>query len=795
MIENNFLSLIIFAPLLGAIINWLFGKKMNSEAFSGTIACAAVGVSCVVAFMAAFGVGTPHQGALFSTTPVFDQIWTWIEVGRFRADFGLAMDRLSAIYACFITFVALLIHVFATGYMHGDKGFYRFFAYLNLFMFAMLTLVLGDNFLLMFVGWEGVGLCSYLLIGYYLKRDEARRAAKKAFVANRIGDWGVLMGVLLVFFMTGSISFFDKPAELYGGQAGLIDAPPAVVSALGQIAAMSADPFTWSAIFAGGVTSIAVLLFIGATGKSAQIPLFTWLPDAMAGPTPVSALIHAATMVTAGVYMVVRCNAIYQNAPTAMFIVAIIGAATAIFAATIGLAQNDIKKVLAYSTVSQLGYMFLACGTGAFIAAIFHVMTHAFFKALLFLGSGSVIHGMHHEQDMRRMGNLKKYMPITHVTMLLGWLAICGIAPWAGFFSKDEILYKTFSAHGLPASWNYVLWIVGLFTAVLTAVYMTRLMAMTFWSGERFNEPIAHSLPVAENPKEASRAEENAFAAHDAHDAVEPHGDAHAHAHDDDEDEEHHHGEIHPHESPAVMWVPLAVLAVLSTVGGLVGIPYAISSMVGAGDINVFEKTLEPVIAKVGVPHQATTHGEHSAVANTGGHGETKNASHPAEEHGNAPISTTEPKADSHGATNAAADHSTGGHAAHSPEEIRTERLLAGLSLLLAAAGIGIGVAVFRKNPLLKMPSILENKWYVDEVYNRGIVDPITSASRNGLWKVFDVGIIDGIVNGLGSFTSEFGDAVRRVQVGFVRSYAAFILLGGLVVIGYFVYYGFRLLS
>ncbi|HSU25132.1 MAG TPA: NADH-quinone oxidoreductase subunit L, partial [Pyrinomonadaceae bacterium] len=484
MTENNLLSLIIFAPLVGAVINWIVGGKLRNEAFSGLVACGSIAVSTIVAFMIAFGIGTPHAGALFANGPVLDQIWTWIDVGGFRADFGLGMDRLSGIYACFITFVGLLIHIFATGYMHGDKGFYRFFAYLNLFMFSMLTLVLADNFLLMFVGWEGVGLCSYLLIGYYIQRDEARKAAKKAFVMNRIGDWGVLMAMFLIFTLTGSISFYDKVVD--GNQ---------VASALNIFAQMAQEPFAWGAIFAGGITSVAVLLFIGATGKSAQIPLFTWLPDAMAGPTPVSALIHAATMVTAGVYMVVRCNAIFQNAPTAMFIVAIIGCATAIFAATIGLAQNDIKKVLAYSTVSQLGYMFLACGVGAFIAAIFHVMTHAFFKALLFLGSGSVIHGMHHEQDMRRMGNLKKYMPVTFITMLMGWLAICGIPIWAGFFSKDEILYKTFAAPNLPANWNYVLWIVGLVTAVLTAVYMTRMMVMTFWGQERFHE----ALPDADH--------------------------------------------------------------------------------------------------------------------------------------------------------------------------------------------------------------------------------------------------------------------------------------------------------
>src|SRR4051812_32103048 len=480
MIENNRLSIIIFAPLAGAVINWLVGRKLKNEMFSGLVACSTIAISTIVAFIIAFGIGTPNPGALFAPEgkPILDHLWTWIQVGNFRADFGLGMDRLSGIYACFVTFVGLLIHIFATGYMHGDKGFYRFFAYMNLFMFSMLTLILADNFLLMFVGWEGVGLCSYLLIGYYIQLDEARRAAKKAFVMNRIGDWGVLIGVFLIFTLTGSISFYDKAID--GVQ---------VQSVFTWIAqhVTSADPFAASTIFAGGLTSVAVLLFIGATGKSAQIPLFTWLPDAMAGPTPVSALIHAATMVTAGVYMVVRCNSIFQNAPTAMFIVALIGCGTAIFAATIGLAQNDIKKVLAYSTVSQLGYMFLACGVGAFVAAIFHVMTHAFFKALLFLGSGSVIHGMHHEQDMRRMGGLRKYMPITFATMMAGWLAISGIPIFAGFFSKDEILWKTWSTELFPGAGKF-LWAVGAVTALLTAVYMTRLMVMTFWGEGRFGE-------------------------------------------------------------------------------------------------------------------------------------------------------------------------------------------------------------------------------------------------------------------------------------------------------------------
>src|SRR5215510_9575692 len=445
MVEHNLLSLIIFAPLAGAIINWLVGRRLRHERFIAIVACGSVAISTITAFVLAFRT----DGALRSTQPIMDHLWTWIQVGSFRADFGLAMDRLSGIYVLFVTFVGLLIHIFATGYMHGDSGYYRFFAYLNLFMFAMLTLVLADNFLLMFVGWEGVGLCSYLLIGYYIDKEEAAPAAKKAFIANRVGDWGFVLGILLLFWLTSkagapSISFFDK--------AGL-------ASALATISNMPVDGFTWHAIFAGGVTSIAVLLFIGATGKSAQIPLFVWLPDAMAGPTPVSALIHAATMVTAGVYMIVRCNAIFSHAPTAMFIVAGIGAVTALFAATIGLGQNDIKKVLAYSTISQLGYMFLACGLGAYVAAIFHVITHAFFKALLFLGSGSVINGVHHEQDMRRLGGLRKYMPITFATMLAGWLAICGIPVFAGFFSKDEILWRTWSADGV-GPYNKLLWAV-----------------------------------------------------------------------------------------------------------------------------------------------------------------------------------------------------------------------------------------------------------------------------------------------------------------------------------------------
>src|SRR5437868_27214 len=600
------LRYIIFAPLAGAGLNWLVGRWLlkrdrTNEALIGGIACAAVGVATVFAFIAAFkSGGALHIGEANNNAPVLDHLWTWIQVGRFRADFGLGMDRLSGIYACFVTFVGFLIHVFASGYMHVDPGFYRFVAYLNLFMFMMLTLVLADNLLLMFVGWEGVGLCSYLLIGYYIDRKEAGDAAKKAFVANRVGDWGVVLGIMLVFALTGSVSFFDKTAAVTGNTA--------VASALGVIAKMPLDPFTWHALIAGGVTSTALLLFIGATGKSAQIPLYVWLPDAMAGPTPVSALIHAATMVTAGVYMVVRCSAIYSHAPTVMFIIAIIGAATAIFAATIGIAQNDIKKVLAYSTISQLGYMFLACGVGAFVAAIFHVMTHAFFKALLFLGSGSVIHGTHHEQDMRRMGGLKKYMPITFATMLAGWLAICGVPIFAGFFSKDEILWKTWSTQTAgTAGIGKFLWAVGAFTALLTAVYMTRLMVMTFWGGERFreshaggeaDEAHAQAYEKGEAPHDARLASTGDRPHHEPGEGVGGHGhDAAAGAYalgDEEEEEAHHHGPVEPRESPWVMTVPLVVLAFLSVIGGWVGIPYALS---GGAIPNYFERTLEPVVA------------------------------------------------------------------------------------------------------------------------------------------------------------------------------------------------------
>jgi NADH-quinone oxidoreductase subunit L len=707
--ENNLLSLIIFAPLAGAAINWFVGRRVRDERFVGVVACGAVAISTLVAFYLAF----KPDGALHSEAPLLDHIWTWLQVGTFHADFALAMDRLSGTYALFVTFVGLLIHVFAVGYMHGEQGFYRFFAFLNLFMFAMLTLVLADNFVLMFVGWEGVGLCSYLLIGYYFDRKEAGDAAKKAFITNRIGDWGFVLGIMLTFFVTGSVSFFANPA------AGEV-----THTALSFFQTRPVEPFTAGAIIAGGATSIAVLLFIGAAGKSAQIPLYVWLPDAMAGPTPVSALIHAATMVTAGVYMIVRCSEIFVHAPTAMFIVAVIGAATALFAATIGLAQNDIKKVLAYSTISQLGYMFLACGVGAFIAAIFHVITHAFFKALLFLGSGSVIHGMHHEQDMRRMGGLRKYMPITFATMAIGWLAISGVPIFAGFFSKDEILWRTWSApaFGLPSTtFSKLLWAIGAITAFLTAVYMTRMMVMTFWGQERFRDAQAHKQ---QEPDE-------------------------------------HHGPVEPHESPWLMTVPLIVLAVLSTVGGFIGVPYALSSAFTNRNINVLEHTLEPVVATVPPGIHAA---EPTSLPGEGAHAPE-----------NAPAPVPEPVAHE-----------------HSSEEVTAERMLAGVSVLIGLLGIGVGWYLFKNRPLLQMPRLLENKYYVDEIYDAALIRPIESGSREGLWKIFDVGVIDGLLHSIGEAVTEAGRLARYLQAGFVRGYAAIILLGALILIGLFAYLGFQ---
>jgi NADH-quinone oxidoreductase subunit L len=701
------LAIIILAPLAGAAILGLFGKRMG-ERLIGYIACSTVLVSAVFSFIAFF----QNLHALESGQRITQYLFTWINVGNFRADFALLLDPLSAIYILFITFVAFWIHVFATGYMKGEDGYWRFFAYLNLFMFSMLTLILGNNFLLMFVGWEGVGLCSYLLIGFYFKKGFASDAAKKAFIFNRVGDFGFALGVMLLFLKSGSIFYFSDSAR---GIRGAFD----------WAMTQATEPFSASMIFAGGLTTIGVLLFVGATGKSAQIPLFVWLPDAMAGPTPVSALIHAATMVTAGVYMIARASSIYVHAPTALAIVAIIGAATAIFAATIGIAQSDIKKVLAYSTVSQLGYMFLACGVGAFTGGIFHVFTHAFFKALLFLGSGSVIIGMHHEQDMRKMGGLKKYMPITFWTMFAGYLAIAGIPPLSGFFSKDEILYRTFTTDAFGASFlPKLLWVVGALTALLTAVYMTRMMVMTFGGKERFNDK-AHPAD-----------------AHDDH-----HSD-----HDNHDSHDGHHGGT-PHETPKVMTTPLIVLAICATLVGFLGMPAAF------GVKNYFEHFLEPSIAHV-TAHAGTS--EHQPVISAeGSHGET------------APPARTETTAPS---------SSPGAGESHS-----TEWILMIVSVVIAIAGILIGKSWFSKTPLWQPPQLLEDKYKVDEAYDAVIIQPIKKGSASILWKIIDVKIIDGLVNAAGAMAKELGSVMRYLQSGLARSYVAFVVFGALLIIGYFI--------
>ena len=499
------LWLIPVLPLAGAAINGFLGKKASRQAVTA-VALLFSGA----AFAMALWVASQFSSL---TLPYHEFFAHWIRITGFSADFAFYLDQLSLVMLLVVTGVGFLIHIYSVGYMWDDPGYYRFFSYLNLFMFFMLTLVLADNYLLMFIGWEGVGLASYLLIGFWFTKDSAASAGKKAFIVNRIGDFGFMIALFLLIKHFGSLNFervFQSVAPMSPETAG-----------------------------AGLLTAIGILLMVGACGKSAQIPLYVWLPDAMEGPTPVSALIHAATMVTAGVYMVARSHVIFERAPTALMVVAIIGTLTAFFAATIGIAQTDIKKVLAYSTISQLGYMFMACGAGAFSAGIFHLMTHAFFKGLLFLGAGSVIHAVAGEQDMRKMGGLKSYIPWTFLTMGIATLAIAGIPPLAGFWSKDEILWKAYQA-------SPVYWAIGVVTAFITSFYMFRLLYMTFFGDYRGAE-----------------------------------AEADAHGHSADAHDAHGHGV--PHESPMVMLVPLMILALLSLVGGLVGIG------------NRFENFLTPV--------------------------------------------------------------------------------------------------------------------------------------------------------------------------------------------------------
>ncbi len=501
----NYIAAIPLLPAIGALINGIFGTRLP-KSLVHIIALTAVGSSFALSLKAFFQLlSVPPDQRIVEVT-----IYQWLASGDFSIDVAFLLDPLSAVMLLVVTGVGFLIHIYSTGYMHHDPSYSRFFTYLNLFVFAMLLLVMGNNFLMMFVGWEGVGLCSYLLIGFWFDDHANASAGKKAFVVNRVGDFGFILGILLIFIHFGSLKYsdvFSKAESIlpYGGMMA---------------------------------TAITLLLFVGATGKSAQIPLYVWLPDAMAGPTPVSALIHAATMVTAGVYMIARCNVLYSLAPFSLGVVATIGALTAIFAASMGLVQRDIKRVLAYSTISQLGYMFLGVGVAAYSAGIFHLMTHAFFKALLFLGAGSVIHAMGGEQDIMNMGGLRKHIPKTFATFFIGTLAIAGTPGLSGFFSKDEILWYAFSSpHGHP-----LLWAVAAVAAGMTSFYMFRLTFLTFFGTERMDEHTKH----------------------------------------------------HIHESPNSMVIPLMILAVLSVFGGYVGVPEAL------GGSNHFHHFLEPIIIKVG---------------------------------------------------------------------------------------------------------------------------------------------------------------------------------------------------
>ncbi len=659
------IALIPLFPLVGFLINGVWyaaaqapeGRKAAGSTAPGVIASIAIFSSFVVSLLLFIQLqGLPEEARFIE-----QNLFSWMKVGDLSVDMSLRVDVLSTLFTLVITGVGTLIHVYSIGYMSHDATPGKFFAYLNLFCFAMLMLVLGSSLPILFLGWEGVGLCSYLLIGYWYEDEEKAKAGKKAFIVNRVGDLGFLLGMFLIYTTFKTLDF----------------------SAL-KVAVEAMGPSVPEATF----TAIALLLFVGCMGKSAQIPLYVWLPDAMAGPTPVSALIHAATMVTSGIYMVSRLNFIYTPSHTAMQFMAVVGALTAFFAATIAFAQRDIKKVLAYSTVSQLGYMFLACGVGAFGAGVFHVITHAFFKALLFLGAGSVIHGMHEEQDIFKMGGLKKYMPKTWLVFAIAWLAICGVPGLSGFFSKDEILWMAFaSEHGSP-----VLWALGAGTAVMTAFYMTRLYRLTFYGEPRFK----------------SEGHSKAHGKDHHHDAAD-----HGHGHG-------HHGGVH--ESPAVMVVPLQVLAVLSALGGLIGIPHA----------SWLEHWLEPVL-----PH----------------------------------------------------------HALNASVNPSMEWVLMGLSVAGGVFGMVLAWKIYSdlkyaeslKAKWAPLHKVLENKWYVDEIYEAVFIRPIQKISEF-LWKSFDVKVIDQFVLGFGRVSAWTGQRARVLQTGSTQVYAFMLLVGLVITLGYIIY-------
>jgi NADH-quinone oxidoreductase subunit L len=637
------LWIIIALPLVGSAINGLFGKRFSKPVVN-SVAIGAVGLSflSVLEAVREFWQLSPGQ------IPVLKNYFTWILAGPFRVDCKLQMDQLTVVMLLVVTFVGLLVHIYSIGYMAHEEGYYRFFAYLNLFVFFMLTLVLAANVVLMFVGWEGVGLCSYLLIGFWFLKQSAIRAGKKAFITTRIGDFGFTVGILLLFWSFKSVDF---------------------VTIFQQASSMSVEKYA-----VGGVlTTICLLLFTGAIGKSAQLPLYVWLPDAMEGPTPVSALIHAATMVTAGVYMVARFNPLFSRAPLALFVVALVGALTAFYAATIGLLQTDIKKVLAYSTVSQLGYMFLACGMGAYASGVFHLMTHAFFKGLLFLAAGSVIHAMGGDQEMPHMGGLRTKIPITFWTMFIGTFAIAGIPGFAGYFSKDAILEATRSG---PYA-NFWLWLLGVAAAGMTSFYMFRLIFLTFFGAPRYDE---------------------------------------------------HH--VHVHESPRSMTIPLVLLAILSILGGWFAAPHLV------GGTDSFAKFLHPVF---------------SAYAP-----DALNAAMESAEQTGSPATMLF-------------------HA------------LTGWPVIVGVLGLILAWWFYIKSPdapkklsqsLSGAYNLVYHKYYVDEIYNAVIIQPLLWISTNVLWHFVDEGVIDGTVNGIARVARESGGHVREIQSGNARSYATWVVIG-----------------
>ncbi len=680
----DYIWLVPVFPAIGVLINGLLGRRIEAinKSLIHWIACGMIALSFIVTCIIFFQLqALPAAERIIQVT-----CFPWINSGILQTNIAYLIDPLSMMMAMFVIGVGFLIHIYSIGYMDGDPGrYYRFFVYLNLFMFSMINLVLANNFLLLFLGWEGVGLCSYLLIGFWFDDEANAIAGKKAFITNRVGDFAFLIGMFLLFTGLGEHGVWSLQFN-------------EVFSNVHYLSTNQA-------------TAICLLFFIGCTAKSAQIPLYVWLPDAMAGPTPVSALIHAATMVTSGVYMIARSNVLFSMSPFALGVVATVGALTALFAASIGLVQNDIKKVLAYSTVSQLGYMFLGLGVGAFTAGMFHVLTHAFFKALMFLGAGAVIHSMHHAyhkvhshddaQDMRNMGGLKNKTPVTYWTFLVGTIAIAGIPGFSGFFSKDEILWKAYSS---PQG-HWLLWLIGAIAAGMTAFYMFRLLFMTF-----FNE---------------SRA-----------------GDAAEYIHD----------------SPKTMLVPLCVLAFLAAVGGYLGVPHIL------GGSNMFHHFLEPVIGLGDgkLLQDATTavaHGAHQAAAHAAGH----------------------------------AVHAAAGHGAHHPP-LWVEWLLMGLSVTVACFGIFVAyifyikkrdvpVALAEKYPF--MYRLLLNKWYIDELYDLVIISPLRGFSYF-LWKGVDVGVVDGIVNGVARIIGWSSSAIRYMQSGYVQSYAVSVVFGTVVLLAYY---------